>query len=83
MSALLRLSTLLRLVAVLVPGRAAPVVAGAIRSYQRHLTRWTPACPGTPSCSAYALTAVETLGARRGLVAAAARLRACSPDRPA
>jgi putative component of membrane protein insertase Oxa1/YidC/SpoIIIJ protein YidD len=30
-----------------------------------------------PSCSAYALHVVRRLGARRGLTAAAARVRAC------
>jgi Uncharacterized conserved protein len=53
-----------------------------IRGYQRRLTRFTPACPQTPSCSAYALDAVRTLGPRRGIRAAAARIRACGPKGP-
>jgi putative component of membrane protein insertase Oxa1/YidC/SpoIIIJ protein YidD len=77
---LLRVSTLLALVAAVVPARA-PGVALLIRGYRRWLTRFTPACPSEPSCSAYALRAVQTLGARRGLSAAARRVRGCG--RPA
>jgi hypothetical protein len=47
------------------------------RLYRRWLTRLTPPCPSTPSCSEYALSAVRTLGARQGLAAAARRVRAC------
>jgi hypothetical protein len=76
---LLRLSTMLVVAAVLLPDRPAGrrLVRGLVRGYQRRLTRFTPACPSTPSCSAYALTAVDTLGVRRGLRAAAARIRGC------
>jgi putative component of membrane protein insertase Oxa1/YidC/SpoIIIJ protein YidD len=79
---LLRLSTLLAVAAALVPGRAGrrPVLA-LLRFYRRRLTRFTPACPSTPSCSAYAVRAVQDLGARRGLAAAARRVRACGPTR--
>jgi putative component of membrane protein insertase Oxa1/YidC/SpoIIIJ protein YidD len=78
---LLRVSSLLALVALVVPagtgGLVATVIELAIRGYRRWLTRFTPACPSEPSCSAYALTAVTTLGARRGLRAAARRVRSC------
>jgi hypothetical protein len=74
---LLKLSLLLTVAALLLPASAAPPVGGLIRAYQRLLTRFTPACPSSPSCSAYALAAVQRLGARRGLAAAAARVRAC------
>ncbi len=74
---LLRVSLVLAMAALLVPPAAAGPVHAAIRLYQRVLTRFTPVCPATPSCSAYALAAVERLGARRGLAAAAARVRAC------
>jgi putative component of membrane protein insertase Oxa1/YidC/SpoIIIJ protein YidD len=79
---LLRLSTLLAVAAALVPGRVGrrPVLA-LLRFYRRRLTRFTPACPSTPSCSAYAVHAVQDLGARRGLAAAARRVRACGPTR--
>jgi membrane protein insertion efficiency factor YidD len=75
---LLRLSTLLSVAAALVPARAgrSPVLA-LLRFYRRRLTRFTPSCPSTPSCSSYALDAVQTLGARRGLAAAGRRVRDC------
>lgn len=71
---LLRVSTLLAALALVVPGG---LVEPAIRGYRRWLTRFTPACPSEPSCSAYALRAVQTLGGRRGLSAAARRVRSC------
>jgi putative component of membrane protein insertase Oxa1/YidC/SpoIIIJ protein YidD len=74
---LLKLSFLLALAALLVPASATRPVGRLIRAYQRLLTRFTPACPSSPSCSAYALAAVQRLGARRGLAAAAARVRDC------
>jgi putative component of membrane protein insertase Oxa1/YidC/SpoIIIJ protein YidD len=74
---LLKLSLLLTVAALLLPASAARPVGGLIHAYQRHLTRFTPPCPAAPSCSAYALRAVQRLGARRGLAAAAARVRAC------
>ncbi|WP_214401342.1 membrane protein insertion efficiency factor YidD [Pseudonocardia lacus] len=79
-SLLLSVSTLLRLAAFLAPGRAGrrPVLA-LLGLYRRRLTRFTPRCPSTPSCSAYAVAAVQDLGARRGLVAAARRVRDCGP----
>ncbi len=73
----LRVSAVLALTALVVPARAGGLVAALIRFYRRWLTRLTPACPSSPSCSAYALAAVQTLGARQGLAAAAWRIRAC------
>jgi hypothetical protein len=78
---LLRVSTLLALVALVVPAGTGGLVELAIRGYRRWLTRLTPVCPSEPSCSAYALRAVQTLGVRRGLSAAARRVRGCG--RPA
>jgi hypothetical protein len=76
---LLRVSPLLLAAAAMVPARGASgLVRMALRGYQRWLSRFTPACPSTPSCSAYALAAVARHGARRGLRLAAARVRACS-----
>lgn len=46
---LLRLSTVLALVAFVVPAGAGGLMAALIRLYQRSLTRFTPACPSTPS----------------------------------
>jgi hypothetical protein len=74
---LLRVSALLTLAALVVPTGTDGLVAALIRFYRRWLTRLTPPCPSTPSCSAYALSAVRTLGARRGLAAAARRVRDC------
>jgi Putative membrane protein insertion efficiency factor len=74
---LLRVSALLTLAALVVPAGTDGLVAALIRFYRRWLTRLTPPCPSTPSCSAYALSAVRTLGARRGLAAAARRVRDC------
>jgi hypothetical protein len=73
-----RLSTLLLVVAALLPAVGCDrLVAASIRGYQRWLTRFTPNCPGFPSCSAYAWAAVRRLGARRGLAAAARRVQNC------
>ncbi|MDT7552906.1 MAG: hypothetical protein QOI16_1442 [Pseudonocardiales bacterium] len=74
---LLRVSALLTLAVLVVPTGTDGLVAALIRFYRRWLTRLTPTCPSTPSCSAYALSAVRTLGARRGLAAAARRVRDC------
>jgi membrane protein insertion efficiency factor YidD len=75
---LLRVSTVLLVAAAVVPARGAGgLVRAALRGYQRWLSRFTPACPSTPSCSAYALAAVGRHGARRGLRLAAARVRDC------
>jgi hypothetical protein len=73
-----RLSTLLLVVAALLPAVGCDgLVAASIRGYQRWLSRFTPNCPGSPSCSAYALASVRRLGARRGLAAAARRVQHC------
>lgn len=75
---LVRLSTVLLVAAALVPDTGGTALVGrAIAGYQRWLSRFTAACPSTPNCSAYAASAVREHGARRGLRAAAARLRAC------
>jgi hypothetical protein len=75
---LLRVSPLLLVAAAVVPAQGASgLVRAALLGYQRWLSRFTPTCPSTPSCSAYALAAVARHGARRGLRLAAARVRAC------
>jgi hypothetical protein len=75
---LLGISPLLVAAAAVVPARGAGgLVQAALRGYQRWLSRFTPACPSKPSCSAYALAAIGRHGARRGLRLAAARVRAC------
>jgi Putative membrane protein insertion efficiency factor len=77
-SLLLRLSTALLVVSAVMPAwGSGRLVQALIRGYQRWLTRYTPACPSNPSCSAYALAAVGALGPRRGLAAAALRIKGC------
>jgi putative component of membrane protein insertase Oxa1/YidC/SpoIIIJ protein YidD len=70
---------MLLVAAVVVPECTAGrrLIRALVRGYQCRLTGFTPPCPSMPSCSAFALTAVDTLGARRGLVAAAERIRRC------
>jgi hypothetical protein len=75
---LMRLSSLLFVAAFLVPDTGGGrLVEALLHGYRRWLTRFTPRCPSTPSCSAYAVTAVTSLGPRRGLTAAARRVRDC------
>jgi putative component of membrane protein insertase Oxa1/YidC/SpoIIIJ protein YidD len=69
--------------AAVVPHRGGAAVLALLRFYRRRLTRFTPRCPSTPSCSAFAVAAVQELGARRGLAAAARRVRDCGPAGPA
>jgi putative membrane protein insertion efficiency factor len=58
---------------------AARVVAGAIRGYQL-LTSGRPSpCRYEPTCSAYALEAVELHGALKGTALAGRRLLRCHP----
>ena len=58
----------------------AKVLIGAIRFYRGAISPWTPAaCRYTPTCSAYALEAIERHGAWRGTVLAARRILRCHP----
>jgi putative membrane protein insertion efficiency factor len=60
-------------------GGVAGLVA-AIRLYQRDISAHRPAvCRFTPSCSQYAVEALQTHGARKGLWLAARRLLRCRP----
>lgn len=53
---------------------------GAIRFYQRYISPCFPArCRFTPTCSAYALEAIQKYGAFRGLCLAMKRLLRCHP----
>ena len=62
------------------PGPLVRLVIAAIRAYQRVLSPALGArCRYHPSCSAYALQAVEGYGILRGCVLAAWRLLRCNP----
>ena len=51
-----------------------------LRAYQRWLSPWKPAmCRFTPTCSQYAVEALETLGLVRGTLRATWRLLRCHP----
>lgn len=52
----------------------------AIRLYQRHISAHTPpSCRFVPTCSQYALTAIERFGACRGGWLAVKRILRCNP----
>jgi putative membrane protein insertion efficiency factor len=58
------------------------LVAG-VRAYQRFISPvLPPACRFTPSCSAYAVTALERYGAVQGTWMALRRLARCHPWNP-
>lgn len=51
-----------------------------IRQYQKHISSAIPArCRYTPTCSAYAITAIRRFGAFRGGLLAFYRILRCSP----
>ena len=76
------------LVVRLVTGRRrrstlARLLLGAIRAYQRWISPVRPpVCRFIPSCSAYAVTAIERHGAVRGGWLATRRLLRCGPWHP-
>ncbi|MFC7533694.1 membrane protein insertion efficiency factor YidD [Actinoplanes sp. GCM10030250] len=81
------LSLLLRTAAVLTrtpapKGRAERTVTGAIRGYRRVSPKLPTRCRYTPTCSAYALEAIDRHGLGAGLRLAAARLSRCRPGVP-
>jgi uncharacterized protein len=56
------------------------VALALIRFYQKGISPFTlPSCRFTPTCSAYALEAIERYGAGRGGWLAARRLARCNP----
>jgi len=60
----------------------ARLLIAMIRTYQRY-GRWRPpVCRFLPSCSHYALEAVEVHGPWRGLLLAARRILRCHPLHP-
>jgi uncharacterized protein len=66
--------------------RAGPVARALlvlIRAYQRWISpALAPRCRFYPSCSAYAVTAIERFGAARGSALAVWRLLKCQPFHP-
>ncbi|MEU4622244.1 membrane protein insertion efficiency factor YidD [Actinoplanes sp. NPDC023801] len=80
------LSLVLRLFAALsrTPGssRAERAVTGAIRGYRKVSPKLPTRCRYQPTCSAYALIAIERHGLRAGLRLTAARLARCRPGVP-
>lgn len=58
----------------------ARLVIALIRFYQRHISpSLGPRCKYHPSCSSYALTAVERYGLLRGSILAVWRILRCNP----
>lgn len=56
------------------------LVVWPIRCYQRLISPWLPpACRYVPTCSAYAVEAVQKHGVPRGLLLACRRLLRCHP----
>ncbi|MCW2139458.1 hypothetical protein BXY51_004019 [Actinoplanes cyaneus] len=83
---LFRLSTLLTIVALLghrsTARPAERAVLAAIRGYRKVSPRLPTRCRFRPTCSAYAVEAIQRYGLGRGLRMAAARLRRCGPRVP-
>ena len=62
---------------------AALPLVGLVRVYQRLISPFLPpSCRFYPSCSAYAVTALERHGAAKGSWLAARRLARCHPFHP-
>jgi putative membrane protein insertion efficiency factor len=61
-------------------GRVADRLVAAVRVYQREISvRRAPCCHFSPTCSAYAIEALERHGARRGSWLTVRRLVRCRP----
>lgn len=60
--------------------RAVRVLIAPLRAYQRYVSAWRmPTCRYYPTCSAYAIEALETHGVFRGGWLAARRVLRCHP----
>lgn len=61
-------------------GPVARVLLGGVRLYQRYISPLSgPRCRYYPTCSSYAVTAIEKHGALRGTRLAVWRLLRCNP----
>ena len=61
-------------------GPVARALVGGVRWYQRYISPLSgPRCRYYPSCSSYAVTAIEKHGAVRGVRLAVWRLLRCNP----
>jgi putative membrane protein insertion efficiency factor len=73
-------STIRRVRAASAGGRPADRLIAAVRLYQREISpRRRPCCHFTPTCSAYAIQALERHGALRGSWLTLRRLVRCRP----
>jgi hypothetical protein len=60
-----------------------PVFSAAIRGYQRYLSPFLGShCRFFPTCSAYALEAIQTHGTARGIALGLRRIARCHPWHP-
>lgn len=56
------------------------LLTAPIRAYKFFLSPWVgQSCRFTPTCSSYAIEAIETLGPARGLLLSARRIGRCHP----
>jgi putative membrane protein insertion efficiency factor len=60
----------------------AKVLVALVRAYQFARVGRVSPCRFTPTCSAYAIEAIDRHGTRRGLALAARRLGRCRPGGP-
>ena len=62
------------------PGHVASALMGSVRFYRRYLSPLLPdSCIFSPTCSEYALEAIEKYGAAKGSRMAALRILRCNP----
>jgi uncharacterized protein len=64
------------------PSVATKVLRAMILAYQAASSGRSPACRFVPSCSDYALEAIDRFGARKGFALVVRRLARCRPGGP-